>query len=711
MSVKISELPSLETLADNDILAGVDTSEDTTSKITLEKIKNYATEDVYDKEEVDDTIDALQTQIDSLSTIYNAFPTVSDEGESMTLDDTAEVTFKKLDLKGNTSQVQYTGKNLFNVDFTTRTLNGITFTNNNDGSITLNGTSTNAGGFSLGARLSNLEAGTYTISKNMSSSINGVFLIAYGSNDSGVQIGNTANDASATFTTNTNYNEYWLYIYIANSGIALNNLKLEPMLEKGSSATSFEPYVGGTASPNPSYPQPINVVSGDNEINICGKNLMEFDNPNNPSRSGYTYTSETPELVVCTKNGSGNDFYAQFIAYLESGQTYTLSVEDSTNRNIYMYSDKLWGTGISGLTNKNSRKGAPLTFTSTYTGKAVIGFFGGGSQTLTQPMLVKGNTASTTYEPYIGNSYPLYLGVENLIDTIDIYNGFTNGAVGGTIGYTASANTITYKKCAYVEAGQDYILYWKPNTPKATGNREIRITDSNDTILQVKTYSNANNNTSTIITPTTSGWVYACLDANATEVVIQKGTTIQYISTTPIELCKIGTYQDYIYKDNGSWYLHKEIGKVVLDGSENWFLRTDVSQASGYYTFRNADYIAGEFTTNSFGYSNYYEVVTSGNAEKNNIRLVNSNGYGTQICINGDIVKTEQELKTWLSTHNTSVYYALANSTNTLIEDTTLIEQLEELKLATSYEGQTNINQTNNDKPFILDVEAIKKLS
>jgi hypothetical protein len=41
MSVKISELPLLDSLADNDIIAGVDTSADTTSKIEMSTLKDY----------------------------------------------------------------------------------------------------------------------------------------------------------------------------------------------------------------------------------------------------------------------------------------------------------------------------------------------------------------------------------------------------------------------------------------------------------------------------------------------------------------------------------------------------------------------------------------------------------------------------------------------------------------------------------------------
>ena len=177
-----------------------------------------------------------------------------------------------------------------------------------------------------------------------------------------------------------------------NAGLVVDDVDdFKYQLEKGSEATEYEPF----------YDIELCDIGGyqDYIAKTNGKNLLKFDNANNPSRSLYTYTTEREDLIVCTKNATGNDFYAQFITYLESGKTYTLSVDDDTKRNIYMYSDRLWGTAISGLTNKNAKKGTPFTFTSSYTGKAVIGFFGGGSQTLTNPMLNEGSTA-LPYEPY-----------------------------------------------------------------------------------------------------------------------------------------------------------------------------------------------------------------------------------------------------------------------------------------------------------------------
>ena len=214
MSVKISELPVLDSLADNDVLAGVDTSANTTSKVTLGSLKQFidtntqytagtniditnnvvSAPNVYNKTETDNLLntkenisnkvttlsssstntqypsaksvydhvsgvsndimdsvteatsalqeenEALKEELESVSTIFNAFPVDSDEDESMTLEDTAEVKFKKFDLKGNTYQTQYSGKNLLPPTIATETKNGITLTNNGDGSYTLTGT-------------------------------------------------------------------------------------------------------------------------------------------------------------------------------------------------------------------------------------------------------------------------------------------------------------------------------------------------------------------------------------------------------------------------------------------------------------------------------------------------------------------------------------------------------------------------------------------
>jgi len=180
------------------------------------------------------------------------------------------------------------------------------------------------------------------------------------------------------------------------------------------------------------------------------------------------------------------------------------------------------------------------------------------------------------------------------------------------------------------------------------------------------------------------------------------------INLGDIELCKIGTYQDYIYKENGKWYLEKKINKVVLDGSENWYklnltfridtnLFTDILSPeldnmaiSDYFIYwKNTGGISTQLPNNNFG-------LTASKLTLN---------------IRYNDISDVEEFKSWLSTHNTEIYYVLATPTTEEITDSTLISQLEEIKKAESYSGQTNISQTNDDKPFILTAKALKDLS
>lgn len=186
------------------------------------------------------------------------------------------------------------------------------------------------------------------------------------------------------------------------------------------------------------------------------------------------------------------------------------------------------------------------------------------------------------------------------------------------------------------------------------------------------------------------------------------------INLGTMELCKIRTYQDYIYKENDKWYKYGAIGKSTFVGAsdvyENWIMRTDVA-VTGYKCYRN-----GNFNVNSLGdlanaYSNYFKYVTSGNFA-NTFRLNSqTSGYGIQVIISETLASSTNDFKTWLSTHNVNVYYVLSTPTTTEITDATLISQLEALKGAVSYAGQTNISQVNDDEAFIISASALKDLS
>lgn len=86
-----------------------------------------------------------------------------------------------------------------------------------------------------------------------------------------------------------------LYLFIADTEtdeatITIDNL----LLVAGSEEKNFEPYVGGQASPNPSYPQTIEVVKGQNNVKIENKNLFN----NNNYEKGYSYIGTTKSANV-----------------------------------------------------------------------------------------------------------------------------------------------------------------------------------------------------------------------------------------------------------------------------------------------------------------------------------------------------------------------------------------------------------------------------
>lgn len=197
-------------------------------------------------------------------------------------------------------------------------------------------------------------------------------------------------------------------------------------------------------------------------------------------------------------------------------------------------------------------------------------------------------------------------------------------------------------------------------------------------------------------------------EINSNDFQIEKGSTATTyephqgkelpLDLGTIELCKIGDYQDYFYKSGSKWYLHKEMKRIKLDGSENWSTRSaGVGQL--YETT-----VSGFFSTTglSLGLSNQY-VSNINLTENNTFRII----YGNTLAIHNDTVSGLDNFKNALSLSNLIIYYPLATATDTEITDTTLISQLEAIYNAPLYE-QTNITQTNNDLPMILDITACK---
>lgn len=153
-----------------------------------------------------------------------------------------------------------------------------------------------------------------------------------------------------------------------------------------------------------------------------------------------------------------------------------------------------------------------------------------------------------------------------------------------------------------------------------------------------------------------------------------------------IELCKVGNYQDYIYYNNG-WYLHKEIGKVILNGGSNesyayhnnhrfWLRRS-------YWINETVPKNPPNFSTKIGLFCNRFVERTAVEtwAGTEGISYDNPNTVDQPIGSTFDIAcnsvaTNENDFKTWLSNNPVEVVYILQNPQDTQITDATLLKQL-----------------------------------
>ena len=179
------------------------------------------------------------------------------------------------------------GKNLLPYPFkdTTKTINGITFTDNGDGTVTANGTATDTAQFfpkeSLNGPL--LTPGTYTFSGCPKGGDWKTYNIRLTGFTADRDFGN-----GSTFTL-TKATRVGMSLTIG-TGATVENLVFEPQIELGSIKTEYEPYkkVGDSDAESGKYVLPVTV---------SGKNLIRYP---------YRDNTKTVSGVTFTDNGDGS---------------------------------------------------------------------------------------------------------------------------------------------------------------------------------------------------------------------------------------------------------------------------------------------------------------------------------------------------------------------------------------------------------------------
>lgn len=163
-----------------------------------------------------------------------------------------------------------------------------------------------------------------------------------------------------------------------------------------------------------------------------------------------------------------------------------------------------------------------------------------------------------------------------------------------------------------------------------------------------------------------------------------------YTFTINDDLRSIGNIADRLWLDidNNTAEVEKKIGKIVLNGSENWQefymtkTNTNVFSINSTYLSNNYQSSYNKITV----LSNYFKCYGLGTLYENDdieaIELNSNTSYSIQIGISKDIASSVSEFKQWLSENNTEVQYILATST---IENVQVNKQLNNRKEAIDF--------------------------
>lgn len=659
--------------------------------------------------------------------------TLSGLGNYFTIDGTSiSASMNKLEVRGDAFQQTYTGKNLSPypyADGNSKVTRGITFTVASDGSVTLNGTNDNAGNSAYyicygASPLLQFEAGTYYFVPPSNTSVGYVMYDGTSYYDF-----SSSNNYSQTFSSVKNIRDIYIQVRRGDTTV-FNNLKIYPMLTTSPSPTEsdYEPYTGSTPSqlspaPNPDYPQDIQVVTGEQTVTVTGKNKIN---------GSYSEISQTARG---TAEASGNGF--KITSTSSSGAVYvTVPIPNITpllgQTVTVSYSSS--GSGVrTGFFYLNSNEAATgnISYTQTTTLPSSLGNNAGigvvfytsndGSATYNDIQLEIGSTA-TTYEPYQSQAYKINLGK-------NIWN--SSMEVGGISVTGTSLNNnkrVRSTTKVAVRPGTTYTLSAIPRDNGKVINVAIQGWASDDTFISQITGADWQTLPLTFTTPancykvtlngrysddTVFGTVGESTNAFLNIQLEVGANATEYAPYfTPVELCKIGDYQDYIYKSGDDWYLHKEVGKTLVTGSSSESWLTQTTNVGYMYRLTLSGVASNPVTEIANLRSDYFMPITGGQ-----IYNVTSGGFISQLTTAGyirfnigDTTDKLSDFKTWLSSHNATVYYALATPTDTKITDATLVGQLEALAGAQAYNGKT-VYQTNSaTMPAILSVELLQSV-
>lgn len=428
-----------------------------------------------------------------------------------------------------------------------------------------------------------------------------------------------------------------------------------------------------------------------------GKNLLNPIKFNNDEYFGITFKTLGDGSI--SLNGTASETIYRTIgnADLKANTNYTLSTDIDNTSNIQFY--------FNGEPTSSGTNWIPVS--NNYTVFSVnndisnaqinITIKSGATVNMTFKVQLEEGSAATSYEPYTGGQpspspdYPQPIGVieEDFNITScgkNLFGGFevTKSTVGIDFttykdGSISAIGTATNQALSLYSADvSDYLRVLVPGTYTLSGgqnNIQVQVVQDDGTALTITpkaspyTITFTLNETKKIFVRalvengvTVNTTIYPMLEqgsqateyepyqATTTQIALPEGQFAAKISDTIKDQFRIAYNES---DGNYHLYLDKNVGKTILDGSENWSLysqnpnRFVLNTPSSYINMKSSTYntICDHYKYDASG-SNYPCYATG-------------KTYAIQIYDNQ--FTTVDDLKAWLQSNNVTVYYQLAN--------------------------------------------------
>lgn len=531
----------------------------------------------------------------------------------------------EIKVKGSTNQATRSGKNLLNVTAKTTTAQGITFTVNEDKSITINGTNTGTGTYFF--RIANnfvLSAGDYTLSNKNSSVNNNSGFIFY---DDGNNFPRT-NISNATFTKDTTIKPYLK----VNAGVTVNNQTVYPMILKGTYTEETIPeYEQYGASPSPDYPSEIE--------NVEGKNKLDYKTVSNTPNTvvslienGFNVNGMYAGKVIVDNLKKNTNYYLQYLTENIAGTLKQVSIfAGDTQTNTL----KLFNNSIGGIFNTGENTKINIWFyvnnKPTTTGEA----------NFTNIQLEEG-TVATDYVPY--NSLEIKDVGENLYNKKDIsgtrmaevkINELTAGTY--TLSALATSSDTDRTQCLVLDATNNKNLGYLNRNVRSSLTFTLEKPTKKLNFYASTTYGLGENDTFKFadiqIEQNTTATPYKPYQEQKVDFPLSEGQKL---------------YEGSYLSDDG---IHNVRGQRVFDGSddESW----QIEGTNNFYF----NIVIQNSKSSSLVLCNYQKSIKKGLGESENCFISNSKKFNFQ---SDTINHTVADFKNWLSTHNLIVEYELA---------------------------------------------------